>query len=155
VFVSEVSNMPRNFLLILTAISALAANDPWAKVRELKSGSEVRVYKAGSSQPITGKLDEVHDDSIVLILKNEQVGVQKDEIDRLDARPSQAGNHMIKDTHTRVDNPDPAKPTPGPSQGATGPTTSTTTNLNLRPKADFDTVYRRTAAAAEKPESHI
>ncbi len=144
--------MLRNFLFLLTAITAFAANDQWAKVRELKSGSEVRIYKTGSAQPITGKLDEVHDDSIVLILKNEQVGVQKDEIDRIDARPSQAGNHMIKDTRTKVDNPDLAKPSAGPSQGSTGPTTSTTTNLNFRPKADFDTVYRRTAAAPEKSD---
>jgi hypothetical protein len=62
------------------------ADNPWAKVQELKSRSELRIYKKGAREPLMATLDEVTEDRILIVVKNEQMSVPKDDIDRLDAR---------------------------------------------------------------------
>ena len=42
------------FLLAFTL--AWGAEDPWQKARELATGSEIRIYKLGSTKPISGKM---------------------------------------------------------------------------------------------------
>lgn len=38
--------MPKILLLLLATLAALGAGDPWAKVRQLKSGDELRIGAA-------------------------------------------------------------------------------------------------------------
>jgi hypothetical protein len=38
-------------LLMLAGLVAFGADDEWTKVRSLKMGAELRVYKKGSTQP--------------------------------------------------------------------------------------------------------
>src|SRR5436309_11515873 len=81
--------MLKTVLLLGCGISlALAADDPWAKVKEIKSGTELRVYKKGSMQPLLVKMDEATDERLVFVNKNEQTSLAKEDIDRVDARPS-------------------------------------------------------------------
>ena len=47
--------MSKLILLVLSATLAFAADDPWAKVKDLKTGTELRIYKKGSSQPLVVK----------------------------------------------------------------------------------------------------
>src|SRR5258705_11986848 len=104
--------MLRYLMLLLATAVAFAADDPWAKVKDLKSGTEIRIYKRGTTAPLVGKIDEVRDDSLAVVLKNEQVSIAKDLIDRLDARPSQSGKRMVSETKTKADPPD-SKPSAG------------------------------------------
>ena len=45
------------FVLCCGMSLAMAADDPWAKVKAIKSGSELRVYKKGAAQPLVVKMD--------------------------------------------------------------------------------------------------
>jgi hypothetical protein len=134
--------MLRCFLVLCSAALAFGADDPWSKVKALKSGTEIRIYKRGTTAPLTGKVDEVRDDSIAVVLKNEQVSIDKDSIDRLDARPSQSPRRMTSDTKSKAEPPDPRPPV-GMNHGAPVPGTSSSTSVSFGSKADFENVYRR------------
>ena len=141
--------MRRALFLLLTATTIFAAEDAWTKVSKLKSGAEVRIFKRAASQPVLGKLDEVTDDNVVVVLKNEQVAIPKDQIERIDYRPAHTGAKIVKDTKTTVSGPD-ANAGTRPQEGPGTQSTSTSTNLNLRSKPDFETVYRRPPAEPRK-----
>src|SRR5215831_9702774 len=93
-------------LLLLAAAAAFAADNPWDKVKELKSGTEIRIARKGVAQPIEAKLDEVRDDAVVVVVKNEQKAIPKDEIDRLDARPKGGGSRITTETKSTTTPPD-------------------------------------------------
>src|SRR3954454_7677160 len=80
--------MKRILFFLLVANAALAAEDAWTKVGELKSGTELRVYKRGVKQPVLPKFDEANPDNLVVATKNEQVAIPKADIDRIDYRPT-------------------------------------------------------------------
>src|ERR1039457_7074597 len=75
-------------LFLGTALLAFGADDPWAKVKELKTGAELRVYKKGAAQPLLVKMDELTGDNLVVIDKKAQTAIARDQIDRVDYRPS-------------------------------------------------------------------
>src|SRR5450759_5421864 len=101
--------MFRMLLFLLVAVTAICADDPWAKVRELKSGTELRIYKTGAKQPELVKMDEATDESVVVVLKNEQVSIAKDQIERIDYRPVRTGSRVVKETKTTTVDPDLSK----------------------------------------------
>ena|ERR1017187_3174945 len=139
-------------LLLCTALAAFGADDPWAKLKELKTGTELRVYKKGAAQPLLVKMDELTDDNLVVINKNEQTAIPRDLIDRVDYRPS-GKSRLTKETTTKVSDGvgDPKAVIPGPQQqGTPGPSTSTSSNVSIGGKPDFETVYKRAVGAPEK-----
>ena len=81
--------MKHSLILALTAaLTLVAADDPWQKVQELKSGTELRIQKKGAAQPVLAQMDEANEERIVVVVKNEQVAIAKDQIDRIDFRPN-------------------------------------------------------------------
>jgi hypothetical protein len=137
-------------LLFLAAVAAAfgADQDTWSKVKDLKSGTEIRIVKRGAAKPIEGKLDEARDDSIVIVLKNEQVSIAKDEIDRLDSRPK-SGSRIVKHGEAKQTDPDPTPPV-GMDHGPAVPGTSYSSGLSIGSKPDYETVYRRPLGAPKK-----
>jgi len=136
--------MLRCLLFVLAAATAFAAEDPWAKVKAIKSGTELRVYKKGSTQPLLVKMDEATDDRLVFVNKNEQTSLDKEEIDRVDARPSNKRAVTKETKETMSDsNADPRSAIPGPQPNRPGPTGSSSTSFSMGGKPDFETVYRR------------
>ena len=141
--------MRRILLFVFTAVVLFGADDPWAKVKDLKSGTELRVFKKDAAQPLLVKMDEATDDSLDVVNKNEQIAIPKDQIERIDYRPAKP--RFTKETKTTVSNGSEAKPPgPGPYQGPAGPSTSTSTSVNIGSKPDFETIYRRPAPAPKK-----
>jgi hypothetical protein len=133
-------------LVTLFAGAALihAADDPWAKVKAIKSGTEIRVYKKGSAQPLVVKMDEATDERLIFVNKNEQTSLAKEDIDRLDARPSNKRVVTKETTEKQGDTTtDPRSAIPGPQANRPGPTGSSSTNYSFGGKPDFETVYRR------------
>jgi hypothetical protein len=124
---------------LLITLAALAADDPWTKVQDLQSGTEVRVTKTGAKQPLTGKFDQATEDKLLLVLKNEQVAIDKAEIERVEARPHKGGgvrreNRTTNDTRTAR----PINPGQNPA-----PQQSTSSNVTFEGKGDFEIVYRK------------
>lgn len=134
--------MFRVLLFILATLTVFAADNPWDKVRELKTGTELRILKKGSRQPVLGTMDEANDERIVVVVKNEELAIQKDDIDRIDFRPA-TKSRVIKETRT-TQSDSTQTPSVGPQGSQAGPSTSTTTSYSGAPKPDFQTIYRRT-----------
>ena len=138
--------------LLCTALMAFGADDPWAKVKELKTGTELRVYKKGAAQPLLVKMDELTDDNLLVIDKNQQTAIARDLIDRVDYRPS-GKSRVVKETTTKSNDGvgDPKAVVPGPQQqGNPGPSTSTSSNVSIGSKPDFETIYRRPTGGPPK-----
>ncbi|MGD0297526.1 MAG: hypothetical protein ABSE86_10440 [Bryobacteraceae bacterium] len=137
--------MPRLLLFALAALTLFAADTPWDKVRDLKTGTELRIFKKGSRQPVIGTMDEANDERVVVVIKNEELAIQKDDIDRIDFRPA-TKSHAVKETRTTQSDSTQTTPVgPQPKGSQSGPSTSTTTSIGTASKPDFETIYRRTA----------
>jgi len=132
------------------AALAFGADDPWAKVKELKTGTELQVYKRGSAQPVTVKMDELTDDNLLVIIHNGQSAIPREQIERIDARVSGGRTRTTDEpkitesnaaTDPRSTIPRPNSP-PGAMQAAT---TSASSGVTWT-KPGFETIYRRTAS---------
>jgi cell division protein FtsN len=90
-------------------------------------------------------MDEANDERLVVVIKNEQQAIQKDDIDRIDFRPA-TKSKIAKETRTsQTDSTQTSSVGPQPRGSQPGPSTSTTTSISGAPKPDFETIYRRTA----------
>jgi len=128
--------MRKSLLLIaFSALLAFAADDPWVKLKEIKSGTELRVFKRGSAQPLLVKMDEATDERLVIVNKTEQTSIAREEIDRVDARPS---NKRPVTRETKA------------SGGETAGSSGLSSSLSIGGKPDFETVYRRPATPPKK-----
>ncbi len=79
--------MPKLFFILLATLAALGAGDPWAKVRQLKTGAELRIYRKGVIEPVLAKFGDVGEDALTVIVKNAQTAIPKASIDRIEYRP--------------------------------------------------------------------
>jgi hypothetical protein len=140
--------MLRRIGLAAIAVAAFAADDPWMKVKELKSGTEIRIYKRGTNTPIEAKVDEVRDDALAVVVKNSQESIPKDEILRLDYRPPQKSGRMTSETK-KIEDPN-AKPPAGMNHGPPVPGTSYSSGVSIGGKPAYETIYRRPPTAPAK-----
>jgi hypothetical protein len=133
-------------LLLATAfvvpITAHTADDSWNKVKALKSGTELRIYKRGSLVPILAQAAEATDDKLTVVVKKKEVAIDKSEIDRIESRPL-ASKKVTKTTTTTVVDPT-LQPVKGarPEDYPTGATTSSGTSYSWS-NVPFETIYRR------------
>lgn len=141
--------MRKSLLVLCTAILAFAADDPWAKLKDVKSGTELRVYKKGTMQPLLVKMGELSDDNLVVINKNEQTAIARDQIDRVDCRPS-GKSRVTRETTSKDNANDPKALLPSGMNRTYGTSSSTSSSLSIGSKPDFETIYRRPPAAQKK-----
>ncbi|HTS66462.1 MAG TPA: hypothetical protein VMH28_30770 [Candidatus Acidoferrales bacterium] len=145
--------MCKTVVFLLAAALAFGADDPWAKVKELKTGTELQVYRRSSAQPMSVKMDELTEENLVVINKNAQVAIPRDQIDRIDARPI-GRTRTITDTAAAQKDAatDPRSNIPGPNQppGAMHQSSTTATSGVAWTKQGFETIYRRTAGSPPK-----
>ena len=141
--------------ILLCAAVALGADDPWAKVKELKTGAELKVYKRGAAQPLSVKLGELTEENLVVINKNQETAIPRDEIDRIEARAA-GRTRTITDTQTAEKNAatDPRSNIPGPNSppGAMHAPSTTTSSGVTWTSQPFETIYHRTAGGAPKKQ---
>jgi hypothetical protein len=124
--------MRKLLLFLLASLAAFAAADDWAKVKALKTGAELRVYRRGSAQPISAQMADLTDDNLIVLIKKTESAIPRDQIERIDARASGVRPVTKQDWTT--------KQTTG-SDGS--PSTSSSSGLSIGSKPDFETVYRR------------
>jgi len=132
----------------LSVLALLAAENSWDKVRDLKTGCEVRIFKKGSHQPVLAILDQADNEKLIVVVKNQEIAIDRDDVDRVDFRPPTAKKSRVtKETHTTQSDTTQTTPVGPTAQGERGgPTTSTSTTASFGSgsKPDFETVYRRT-----------
>ncbi len=128
----------RAFVLLLLACVAGFAADDWVKVKALKTGSDLVIFKKGATQSISAQFGDLTDDNLIVIVKKTETAIPRDQIDRIDARPP-SGSRVTKEKTTKETvNPD----------GTTS--TSSGGGLNIGSRPDFETVYRRLPSAPKK-----
>jgi len=136
-------------IALLAAVTAFATDDPWTKVRDLKSGTELRIFKKGGLHPILARMEEVNSDSLIIVVKTEELAIPKDQIDRIDYRPPKTGGRVTKETRETVEGPD-AKTAAESANNIPGQSVSTTTSYVIGSQPDFQTIYRRPPPEAKK-----
>jgi hypothetical protein len=128
--------------LLAAAASACGADikndDGWVKVKELKSGTDLRIFKKGVAQPLLAKAADATDDKLIVVLKNEETAIDKKDIERVDARPQNVKRPVTK-TITTTDSTTRHDTVPGP------PGYSSSVSVGSKP--DFETVYQRRTGA--------
>jgi len=129
--------MRKLLLLILAATAAFAADDPWQKVKDLKSGTDLRVFRKGSAQPLVVQMGGLTDDNLLVIDKRTERAIPRQEIDRIDSRPPKPTWVKQDNTTNKVD-PDGAN------------STSYSSGYSKGSRGDFETIYRRPAAPLKK-----
>jgi hypothetical protein len=136
----------RTLAVLLLCLGVHASDDDWSKVKQTTTGADVRVFKKGSSKPVLAKLDEATDEKLLVVVKNEQVAIPREQIDRIDYRPP-GGNKVTKETKvTQNDPPGSGTPQRGPTYGASVPSQqNVTTGVTVGGKPDFELLYRRPA----------
>jgi hypothetical protein len=137
--------MTRMLFFFLATLALFSADDPWAKLRDLKGGTEIRVYKRGSAPPVLAKMDQLTDENLIVVVKSQQVAIARDQIDRVEYRPAKP--RMTTETKTKTTDPDT---TPGPPGSARTPGTSSSTSVGFGSKPDFEEIYRRPPAPPRK-----
>jgi hypothetical protein len=134
-------------LFLIAAFTALAAetDDPWTKVRELKTGTDLRIIKAGAPAPVMAKFAELTEENLIVILKNEEVAIPRDKVSRIDSHPQKGYVRTESKSTVPSDGSGAGKKVPGAA-----PTSSYSTGVAIGDKTDFETIYRRTPADAPK-----
>jgi len=124
----------------------IKTDDQWIKVKELKSGTEIRIYKKGVSQPILAKAGDATEDKLIIVLKNEETAIDKKDIERVDARPQ--GGKRTKVESKATNNEPTAQPVDGVRpENYPKPGSSYSTGMSVGSKPDFETVYQRRGGA--------
>ena len=147
------SLIPKLLFPLVVGLALCGADDPWAKVKELKTGTELRVYKKGSAQPLTVKMDELTDDNLLVIDKKEQTAIPRDLIDRIDYRPtgkSRVTTESKMATKDTTGDPKAVIPAPNSRGGSAGPASETSSGISIGSRPDFETVYRRPTGGPPK-----
>lgn len=126
-------------VLALITVAAAWCGDPWAKVQELKSGAEIRIYQTGQKRPITGKFDSLSPESLIVLTKKEQLAIPRDKIERVDHRSGGAGvrTETTRNVGTRE------SVSSGRDRGTTLPPQSTSSSVRITPRPGFETIYQR------------
>lgn len=138
--------MLRFSILLAAAVSLLGAENPWVKVKDLKTGQEVRVVKKASHVPLIGNFADLTDENLIVVIKNEEIAIPRGDIDRIDARPAGPASRIKRDSKTEVKDPEASRGNPYDSRL---PQTNSTSAISMGEKPGFETVYRRTAAGPQ------
>ncbi len=145
--------MRRAFLVLLAfACAAMWAADDWTKVKEIRSGSELKIYRLGKPM-LEARMDQASDDNLLVATKKEQLSIPKEEIVRIDARAPGGKKGTTTTTSTtdlgEIPGTDPHKMNrPGGSGGGPGGTMSTSKTFGGG--ASFETVYLRVSGTSKK-----
>ena len=140
--------MSRIATFFVLAALLMGADTSWTRVKDLKSRSELRVYKKGAREPINATFEDANDERLIVVVKNEETAIPKSDIDRIDARPVKTPRKLAVDSTTKQTDPDPV-PHPNPSPSVPGTSSSSNVSLGGESRPNFETIYRRSDAAAK------
>jgi hypothetical protein len=78
------------------------------------------------------------------MLKKEEIGIEREDVDRIDARPEQKGSRIARNSTATPNNPAKLPPL-GPARNDQRPDDaySTSSGASIGSRPDFETVYTR------------
>ena len=130
----QISSSLRLGLPLLAATLLLAGSDDWNQLKELGPG-ELRVQQR-TGATLTGTLDRVTEDAVILTQKSGQTAVQRLEIVRVDWRPAEKSKLAPELSRRRRDYSIPKDRLDlRPNQDWIG-------NLKIDPKTGYRTIYQ-------------
>jgi hypothetical protein len=141
--------MSRIASFLFAAALLLGADESWMRVKDLKSHSELRIYKKGAREPVIATFDEANDERILVVLKNSQVAIPKDDIDRIEARPAKSPRKVNVDSTVKQTDPD-LTPHPNPGIPVPGTSSSSSVSLGGDSRPGFENIYRRPDGPSKK-----
>lgn len=124
-------------------LARFESDDPWQKVIALDSGSEIRVTRKGG-KPVAGLFASADAERVVVVIKNEQVAVAKEQIALLEARPKTASRVTRTSETTQnmpLDRPPAANPAERMRPSPPNSTSSSSSGVTFS-KPGFEVVYR-------------
>jgi hypothetical protein len=139
-------------LRVLGAIVVLAggllAQSPsdWSKVMELATGSELRIYRGGLKKPLEAKMGEATEDRLVILLKNEQTSIERQEIDRIEWRSGKSSVRREVSSSTDSGKVAGSGVPDLPGQTTSGPSGSSSSSITYSGKGKFELIYVRPKA---------
>ena len=145
--------MRKLFFVLSIAVALFGADDSWTKVKDLKSGTELHVYKKGAPQALNVKMGDLNDENLIVIDGKKETAIAREEIERIDARPSGKSRVTTESKVTTKDvtgDPKAVIPSRTSRGGGNGPTTDSSTGVQVGSKGDFETVYRRPTGGPAK-----
>jgi hypothetical protein len=86
--------------MTILACSAALAADEWTRVKAIRSGVELKIFKTGAKQPLEAKMDEATDEALLVATKKEQLSIPREQIERIDARPAKVSKKPATETTT-------------------------------------------------------
>jgi hypothetical protein len=130
-------------LLVSSSLLLFAADDAWKRVRDLRSGAEVKVLKVGVKNPITAKFDEANDERMVIVVKNEQTSIAKDDVLKVEARKQEPSVRREQKTTNTDPNAQLSQPrVPNPGQRATPALQESSSGVTFS-KPGFELIYEK------------
>ncbi len=131
-------------LFLLIGIQGFAQGT-WEVVRELPAGTELKIHRQGVAKPLQASLEEATTDALRVVVKNEQISIDREAVLRVEARLKSRRTATRKETITSADGkgPVPGSEIPGPMRPGRGPSGSSETKVTLGTKGKFETVYAR------------
>jgi hypothetical protein len=79
---------------LAAAVTVLAQDDAWITVQQVESGTDLRIYKKGEKKPISGKMGQASDGNLMIVVKNGQESIDKEQIDRIETRTEEPSSHV-------------------------------------------------------------
>lgn len=133
-------------MIVISAVTAFAAtDDSWSKVRDLKTGTEVRVVKTDSATPVIARFAELTDENLLVIVKDQEFAIAREKIERVESRQQKSRLTTESKSTTNSGEVDTTKPNP-----RARPLTSYSSGVSIGDKVPFETIYRRNPAAVKK-----
>ncbi|HYO81974.1 MAG TPA: hypothetical protein VES20_11260 [Bryobacteraceae bacterium] len=128
-------------IAVCTTFACMAAEEPWTKVEKLQSGQELRVTTTGAAKPLEARFAELTGDRVVVVEKDTQRAIPRDQIERIDARPAKAKARIKSETKVEQGQLGTGL-TPG-DRNTSRPAQNTSSGFSIEGKAGFENVYQR------------
>lgn len=135
--------MKLSALLFSSALLVFGADDAWKRVRDLRSGVEVKVLKVGEKNPINARFDEANDERLLLVVKNAQTSIAKEDVLKVEARKQESSVRREQKTTNTDPNQQLSQPrVPNPGQRATPALQESSSGVTFS-KPGFELIYEK------------
>lgn len=133
----------RILLAVLLALGVACAGDEWARLKAVKSGTELKVKKVGTAQVLEAKMDELTETSLLVATQKEQLSIARDEIEWVQARQEgRKGPAVVSESKKEMERPEQAA-APLPGRRTSPQETQSISNNVVFNRPGFEVVYKK------------